>query len=55
MPSDSPAKPAESEQELDRISSDLKDQVRRAKDRISDRYAKLIEERSFDREDKRKA
>ncbi len=45
----------EPEQELDRVSQDLKDQVRMAKDRISDRYAKLMEERSFEPADGREA
>ncbi len=38
------------EGELERLSNDLKDQMRFAKERISDRYAKLMEERSFEPE-----
>ncbi len=54
MPTDTEPRPAEAKQELDRISSDLVEQVRMAKDRISDRYAKLMEERTFE-PDKREA
>jgi hypothetical protein len=36
------------EEELDRLSRDLKRQVELAKARISDRYGKLVERRSFD-------
>ncbi len=43
-------RPSQPEQELDRLSQDLKDQVQMAKERISDRYAKLMEERSFEPE-----
>ncbi len=48
MPTDTTPPIPETDQELDRISQDLKEQVRMAKDRISDRYAKLMEERSFE-------
>ncbi len=54
MPTDTTPKTA-ADQELDRISQDLKEQVRMAKDRISDRYAKLMEERSFDKDEQREA
>jgi hypothetical protein len=40
--------PAEAERQLDCVAKDLKDQMQLARDRISDRYAKLIEERSFE-------
>ena len=40
--------PQPSEGEIERLSKDLKDQMRFAKERISDRYAKLMEERSFE-------
>ena len=33
--------------EVERLSWELKEQVHRAKDRISDRYGKLMEEPSF--------
>jgi hypothetical protein len=39
--------PAEAERRLDDVSHDLKDQMQLARDRISDRYAKLMEDRSF--------
>jgi hypothetical protein len=42
--------PAEAERQLDDIAHDLKDQMQLARDRISDRYAKLMEERSFEPE-----
>ena len=41
------AKPEQPEGEIERLSEDLKDQMRFAKERIADRYAKLMEERSF--------
>ncbi len=50
MHTQTPPHPSQPEQELDRISQDLKVQVRMAKDRISDRYAKLMEKRSFEPE-----
>ena len=53
MPSDTPARSEQDERELDRVSRDLKDQVQMAKDRLSDRFAKLIEQRSFDTDDQR--
>ena len=37
----------ETERQLGRVAKDLKDQMQLARDRISDRYAKLIEDRSF--------
>jgi hypothetical protein len=40
--------PSETERRLDRVAKDLKDQMQLARDRISDRYAKLIEDRSFE-------
>jgi hypothetical protein len=55
MPSDIPAKPEDNERELDRLSQELKDQVRMAKDRLSDRYVKLMEQRSFEDDDQREA
>ncbi len=39
--------PAHSDEEVERLSRELKEQVHRAKDRISDRYSKLMEEPSF--------
>jgi len=36
------------EGQLERLSQDLRDQMRMARDRIADRYAKLMEERSFE-------
>ncbi len=54
MPTDTQLHPEGREQELERLSQDLKDQVQMAKDRISDRYAKLIEERSFEPEAERR-
>jgi len=38
-----PSDPAEIDREVVRLSEDLKAQVRRAKDRISDTYGKLME------------
>ena len=55
MPSDIPANSVDVERELDRLSNELKDQVQMAKDRLSDRYVKLMEQRSFEGEDKREA
>jgi hypothetical protein len=43
-----PADNAKSEGEIERLSEDLRDQMRIARDRIADRYAKLMEERSFE-------
>ncbi len=43
------------EDEVERLSQELKQQVGRAKARISERYAKLIEPRSFEPRPKRKA
>ena len=40
-----------SEQEMEGLALDLKDQMRLARDRIADRYIKLMEERSFDPSD----
>ena len=40
--------PVEADREVERLSVELKQQVQLAKDRISDRYAKLIEEPSFE-------
>ena len=54
MPTDTQLHPEGREQQLERLSQDLKDQVQMAKDRISDRYAKLIEERSFESEAERR-
>jgi hypothetical protein len=39
--------PDDQEQDVERLSAELKAQVERAKERISDRYGKLIEGRSF--------
>ena len=36
------------EQEFERLAQDLRSQMRAARERISDRYAKLMEERSFE-------
>lgn len=52
MPPDIPAKSEDNERELDRVSQDLKDQVQMAKERLSDRYAKLMEQRCFETDDK---
>ena len=43
-----PAESVEPEGRIERLSEDLKDQTRMARDRIADRYAKLMEERTFD-------
>ena len=51
MPREPHAESNTSEREIERLSEQLKDQMRFAKDRIADRYAKLMEERSFDPED----
>ncbi len=57
MSTDTPAKsvepaesvsPVEPEGRIERLSEDLKDQMRMARDRIADRYAKLMEERTFE-------
>jgi hypothetical protein len=37
------------EQDVERLSKELREQARRAKDRIRERYSKLMEPRSFDR------
>jgi hypothetical protein len=42
------AEPEKSEREIERLSEELRDQMRFAKERISDRYGKLMEERSFE-------
>ncbi len=55
MPTQNAPDTGQTDQELDRISQDLREQVRMAKDRISDRYAKLMEERSFDTDERREA
>jgi hypothetical protein len=39
------------EQDVERLSSELREQARLARDRIRDRYAKLMEPRSFDTKD----
>jgi hypothetical protein len=41
--------PRQVDPDLEQLSEDLKAQVRRAKDRISDRYTRLVEERPFDK------
>ena len=51
MPRETHAAPEPSEREIERLSEDLRDQMRFAKERISDRYAKLMEERSFEPDD----
>lgn len=51
MPREPHVEPAPSDREIERLSEQLKDQMRFAKDRISDRYAKLMEERSFEPDD----
>ena len=38
------------ETDVEQLSRELREQMKLAKDRISDRYAKLIEPRSFDDE-----
>ena len=48
MPTDTPPDPVEPEGQLERLSEDLKNQMRMAADRIADRYAKLMEERTFE-------
>ncbi len=48
MSPESPAAPEQPEGEIERLSEELKNQMRFAKERISDRYAKLMEERSFE-------
>ena len=48
MPPEAPAHTLETEGEIERLSENLKDQMRLARDRIADRYAKLMEERSFE-------
>ncbi len=40
---------------IERLSQQLKDQVQQAKARISERYAQLTEDRSFDPAEKREA
>jgi hypothetical protein len=56
MPPDAPAKSEQIEREIERLSEELKEQVQMAKDRLSDRYAKLMEQRTFDGdEDKQEA
>ena len=42
------AEPEPSEREIERLSEDLREQMRFAKERIADRYTKLMEERSFE-------
>ena len=37
------------EQDVERLSAELREQVQLAKDRISERYGKLMEPRSFER------
>ncbi len=41
--------------DLERLSEALKDQVQRAKDRIADRYTRLVEDRPFASPGKSKA
>ncbi len=41
------AQPGAYDQDVERLSADLKQQVERAKERISERYSKLVERRSF--------
>ncbi len=48
MPPVPHAEPQPSEREMELLSEQLKDQMRFAKERISDRYGKLMEERSFE-------
>jgi len=48
MRPESAPKPSATEDEVERLSEDLKQQVELAKDRISDRYGKLMETRSFE-------
>ncbi|HEY5411166.1 MAG TPA: hypothetical protein VIJ94_10615 [Caulobacteraceae bacterium] len=43
-----PHDPAEAEDEMEHLGQDLKTQMNLARDRIADRYAKLMEERTFD-------
>ena len=47
MPAETQPDPDTSEQEMEGLALDLKDQMRLARDRIADRYVKLMEERSF--------
>ncbi len=47
MPTNTFADSARSDRQIERLSEDLKGQMRLARDRIADRYAKLMEERSF--------
>jgi hypothetical protein len=48
MPPETPDRPGETEGQIERLSEDLKDQMRLARDRIADRYVKLMEERAFE-------
>jgi len=48
MPTADPVEPIEAEGQIERLSEDLKDQMRMARDRIADRYTKLMEDRSFE-------
>ncbi len=48
MPTDTAPELVKAEVQLERLSEDLKDQMRMARDRLSDRYAKLMEDRSFE-------
>ena len=42
------AQPGAYDQDVERLSEDLKQQVERAEERISERYGKLVEPRSFE-------
>ncbi len=54
MSSDPQFDRGEPDREVERLSEQFKDQVRLARERIADRYGKLIEGRSFDPADKPK-
>ena len=51
MPREPHLEPEQADREIERLSEDLRSQMRFAKERISDRYGKLMEERSFEPED----
>ena len=43
-----PHQDQQTEADVERLSKELKDQVRNARERIGDRYAKLVEDRSIE-------
>jgi hypothetical protein len=51
-PDESLSQPPSSDIEVERLSVELRDQIRNAKDRISERYGKLMEPRFFEEQKK---